>query len=306
MSISEHDRTAPSLRNEAAAVLEHADCGPGYRRLVLMTPGLAAAARPGQFAHLRVPGLEATALRRPISIFDADAHEGRLEFLYKVVGRGTAALAQAKPGETVEVLGPLGRGFPTACRGVPLLVGGGYGVAPLHFLARTLTASSLAKSRSEVEKRSRPEVEVENGISNLLSPPQASTSTFSPRLFVGGRTKDDLLALDRFAALGVETFAATNDGSFGTKGFAVVPLDAELRRLREAGEPFALFACGPDGLLKAVAERALSLGVPGWISCDRHMVCGVGACYACIQQTTKGPARCCVDGPVFRAEELVW
>ena len=128
----------------------------------------------------------------------------------------------------------------------------------------------------------------------------------SPRLFVGGRTKGDLLALDRFAALGVETFAATNDGSFGAKGFAVVPLDAELRRLREAGEPFALFACGPDGLLKAVAERALSLGVPGWISCDRHMVCGVGACYACIQQTTKGPARCCVDGPVFRAEELVW
>ena len=128
----------------------------------------------------------------------------------------------------------------------------------------------------------------------------------TPKLFIGGRTKADLLALDRFAALGVEVFAATNDGSFGTKGFAVVPLDAELARLREAGADFELFTCGPDGLLKAVSERAVSLGVPGWISVDRHMVCGVGACYACIQRTVKGNARCCVDGPVFRAETLVW
>ena len=277
-------------------MISHADCGPGYRLLVLDAPQVAADARPGQFVHVRVPALEASALRRPFSIFNADG--GRLELLYKTVGRGTAALNAVKPGETVEVLGPLGKGFPTTCEGTPLLVGGGYGVAPLYFLARALTASSLTRSRSEVE--------VENGISNLLSSPQASTSTCSPKLFVGGRTKDDLLALDRFAALGVETFAATNDGSFGTKGFAVVPLDEELKRLRTAGERFALFACGPDGLLKAVADRAVGLGVPGWISCDRHMVCGVGACYACIQKTVKGNARCCVDGPVFRAEELVW
>jgi len=253
-------------QNEATVVLEHADCGPGYRLLVLDAPQVAASARPGQFVHVKVPALEASALRRPFSIFNAEG--GRLELLYKTVGRGTAALNAVKPGETVEVLGPLGRGFPTACAGTPLLVGGGYGVAPLYFLAKTLTGSC--------------------------------------KLFIGGRTKADLLALDRFAALGVEVFAATNDGSFGTKGFAVVPLDEELKRLREAGEPFELFACGPDGLLKAVAERAKALGAPGWISCDRHMVCGVGACYACIQKTVKGNARCCVDGPVFRAEELVW
>ena len=266
------------MLNETTTVLEHADCGPGYRRIVFDAPGIVAEAQPGKYVHIRVPGLESSALRRPISIFDA--HDGRLELLYKVVGRGTNALAAAKVGEKVEILGPLGKGFPAVCEGVPLLVGGGYGVAPLHFLARRFAADGAAASKTGTARR--------------------------VKLFVGGRTKSDLLALERFAALGVEVFAATNDGSYGTKGFAVVPLDEELKKLREAGEKFAFFTCGPDGLLKAVAERALSLGAPGWISCDRHMVCGVGACYACIQRTTKGPARCCVDGPVFKAEDLVW
>ena len=283
------------MRNEQTKVILHADCGPGYRLLVLDAPQAAADAQPGQFVHVKVPALEASALRRPFSIFNAE--DGRLELLYKTVGRGTAALNAVKPGETVEVLGPLGRGFPTTCDGTPLLVGGGYGVAPLYFLARRLVENNRI-----IELSNR---RMARGTDNSTVR-QFDHSIISPKLFVGGRTKDDLLALDRFAALGVEVFAATNDGSFGTKGFAVVPLDAELNRLRAAGERFALFTCGPDGLLKAVSERACALGAPGWISVDRHMVCGVGACYACIQRTVKGNARCCVDGPVFKAEELVW
>ena len=166
--------------NEQTVVAVHEDAGPGYRFLELEAPRLADALVPGQFVHVRVPGLEPTALRRPFSVFDADA--GRVTLLYKVVGRGTAALAHVRPGDGVEVLGPLGHGFPSSSKGVPLLVGGGYGVAPLHFLAKR------------------------------LKDPRAI-------LFVGGRTKDDLLALDRFAALGVEVRVATNDGSAGEKGF---------------------------------------------------------------------------------------
>ena len=284
------------MRNEQTKVISHAACGPGYRLLVLDAPQIAADAQPGQFVHVKVPALEASALRRPFSIFNAE--DGRLELLYKKVGRGTAALNDVKPGETVEVLGPLGRGFPTTCDGTPLLVGGGYGVAPLYFLARR-----LALGNNRITEWSNGRMEEASGHS-IIRP--FDHSIIRPKLFIGGRTKDDLLALDRFAALGVEVFAATNDGSCGTKGFAVVPLDAELNRLRAAGERFALFACGPDGLLKAVSERACALGVPGWISVDRHMVCGVGACYACIQRTVKGNARCCVDGPVFKATDLVW
>ena len=262
------------LQDEETRIVSHAPAAAGYRFLELEAPGLAAALAPGQFVHVRVPGLEASALRRPFSVFDAA--DGRVTVLYKVVGRGTAALARAQPGDAVRVEGPLGRGFPVACAGAPLLVGGGYGVAPLHFLARRLVAAGL-----------------------------------KPALFVGGRTKDDLLALDRFAALGVETRMATNDGSAGAKGFVTEPLDAVLAALRGRGASFELFTCGPDGLLRAVAERALAAGMPGWISMDRHMVCGVGACFACIQRVRRPDgeeynARCCVNGPVFKAEEIVW
>ena len=253
--------------NEKTVIAAHDDAGPGYRFLVLDAPQLASALTPGQFVHVRVPGLEPTALRRPFSVFDAD--DGKVTVLYKVVGRGTAALASARVGDAVEVLGPLGHGFPSSSKGVPLLVGGGYGVAPLHFLAKRLK---------------------------------------DPRtiLFVGGRTKDDLLAIDRFEALGVDVRIATNDGSAGEKGFVTGPLDAVLDELRGRGERFELFTCGPDGLLKAVSDRAIAAGMPGWISMDRHMVCGVGACYACIQKTVRGNSRCCVEGPVFKAEDLVW
>lgn len=251
--------------NEICKVLSHEDIGSGYRYLVLEAPEIVAKAEPGQFVHLKVPTLEKSALRRPFSIFNAE--DGKLELLYKTVGRGTAALNTVKVGETVEVMGPLGKGFPTTCDGVALLVGGGFGVAPLYFLARKLPFA---------------------------------------KLFVGGRTKDDLLALDRFEKLNVQIFATTNDGSYGTKGFAVVPLDEEIAKLKELGLKFELFTCGPDGLLKAVAERAIEHGMSGWISMDRHMICGVGACYACIQKTVRGNSRCCIEGPVFKAEDLVW
>ena len=118
---------------EKTKILAHDPAGPGYRHPVLEAPRLAAKLVPGQFVHVRVPALEASALRRPFSVFDAD--EGCVTLLYKVVGRGTEALSAAKVGDEVNVLGPLGHGFPVSCRGVALLVGGGYGVAPLHFLA---------------------------------------------------------------------------------------------------------------------------------------------------------------------------
>ena len=258
--------------NEVCKVLEHVDIGSGYRQIVFDAPQIAAAAQPGQFVHVRVPGLEASALRRPFSIFNAE--DGKLELLYKTVGRGTAAMNAMKPGDEVSVMGPLGHGFPLKCDGAALLVGGGFGVAPLYFLAR-----------------------------RLLESPKRPTSLV---LFVGGRTKADLLALDRFAALGVEVRAATNDGSAGVKGLVTDPLDDELVRIRTEGGKFELFACGPDPMLKAVALRATGTSMKGWISMDRHMVCGVGACYACIQKTVRGNSRCCIEGPVFAAADLVW
>ena len=261
--------------DEKCKVVSHEETGPGYRYLVLEAPKMAAELQPGQFVHVRVPALEKSALRRPFSVFDAE--DGKVTILYKTVGRGTAALNAVKPGDEIAVMGPLGHGFPQKCAGVPLLVGGGYGVAPLHFLAKRLNSNT----------------------------PNSKAQTI-PKLFIGGRSAADLLAVDRFKALGVEVFMATNDGSEGVKGLVTDPLDDELAKLREKGEKFELFACGPDPMLKAVAMRATGTGSKGWISMDRHMVCGVGACYACIQKTVRGNSRCCVEGPVFAAEDLVW
>lgn len=258
------------MNDASARILEHVDIGAGYRRLVFEAHEMATALAPGQFVHVRVPSLEPSALRRPFSVFDAA--DGKISVLYKTVGRGTLALNSAKVGDTISVLGPLGKGFPTTCQGAALLVGGGYGVAPLHFLARVLKASGHER------------VEV----------------------FIGGRTKKDLLAVDRFRELGVEVHLATNDGSEGVKGLVTDPLDDILVRLRKDGVSYELFACGPDPMLKAIAMRATGTGSRGWISMDRHMICGVGACYACIQKTVRGNSRCCVEGPVFRAEDLVW
>ena len=273
--------------DEKCKVVSHEETGPGYRYLVLEAPKMAAELQPGQFVHVRVPALEKSALRRPFSVFDAEppspegsgASGGKVTLLYKTVGRGTAALNAVKPGDEIAVMGPLGHGFPQKCDGVPLLVGGGYGVAPLHFLAKRMIRSKSGED---------------------------AASPFALKLFIGGRSAADLLAIDRFKALGVEVFTATNDGSAGVKGLVTDPLDDELAKLRERGEKFELFACGPDPMLKAVAMRATGTGSKGWISMDRHMVCGVGACYACIQKTVRGNSRCCVEGPVFAAEDLVW
>ena len=267
--------------NELTRVVEHVEIGSGYRYLVLEAPQMAASLQPGQFVHVQVPALEKSALRRPFSVFDAE--NGKVTLLYKTVGRGTAALNAVKAGDEVRVLGPLGHGFPLKCDGEALLVGGGYGVAPLHFLAKRMVRSCAS-----------------------LTSGKDSASPLLVKLFLGGRTAADLLAVDRFRALGVEVFTATNDGSAGVKGLVTDPLDDELAKLRERGEKFELFACGPDPMLKAVAMRATGTGSKGWISMDRHMVCGVGACYACIQKTVRGNSRCCVEGPVFAAEDLVW
>lgn len=240
-----------------------------YYVLTFRVPEVAAAAQPGQFVHVRIPTLHEARLRRPFSIYGADAAQGLLYILYKVVGKGTQRLSELSTGDNFPILGPLGKGFPLTPKGTPFLVAGGYGVAPLYFLATRLPVKGS--------------------------------------LFVGGRTAADVLEVERFKDLGWKVHVATQDGSLGTKGFVTLPLDEAL-----AAEPNAeLYCCGPDGLLKAVGERAIARGLQGWLSLDKHMVCAVGACLACVQTLrradgTQWVGRVCQDGPVFESREIVW
>ncbi|MDD2600407.1 MAG: dihydroorotate dehydrogenase electron transfer subunit [Kiritimatiellae bacterium] len=242
-----------------------------YMLIQLQAGELADQARPGQFVHIRIPGLEQSCLRRPFSIFDAKA--GVLSILYKAVGRGTEMMRSLQLGRQLQVIGPLGNGFPLEFDGIPLLVAGGYGVAPLHFLASRLQRSGV--------------------------------------MLVGGRTSGDILAVTEFEALGWRVAIATEDGSAGDKGFVTVPLVRELARFKAAGQGVVMFACGPDGMLRAVAELAHKNKVKAWLSLDKHMVCGVGACLACVQKLRRedGSAwvgRVCKDGPIFEAASIIW
>lgn len=255
----------------ACSVLHQEPLSSGYWLLELDAPALAAAARPGQFVHVRVPGLDGMALRRPFSIFGV--RDGVLRLLYKRVGRGTGQMSRLQSGETLQVIGPLGNGFPLEPQGMPVLVAGGYGVAPLCFLAERLARKGV--------------------------------------VLAGGRTADDVLAVEAFERLGWPVRVATQDGSRGERGLVTVLLDRELAQFRDAGERAELYACGPDGMLRAVGERAIGAGCRGWLSLDKHMVCGVGACLACVQNLRREDGtvwigRVCHDGPIFEAREIVW
>ena len=252
-----------------ATLLSQAPLTGGYLLLRLRAPAIAEAARPGQFVHLRIPSLEATALRRPFSIYRAEADT--LSILYKRVGRGTDSLAALPAGSVVSLMGPLGNGFPAGDTAhEPLLIGGGYGVAPLVFLASRLPRQGV--------------------------------------VLLGGRRAEDVLCTRDFEALGWPVEIATEDGSLGTRGYVTALLD---RHLGGAAATPELFACGPDGMLRTVGTRAIAAGCRAWLSLDHHMVCGIGACLACVQKlrTPEGGtrlARVCRDGPVFEAREIVW
>jgi dihydroorotate dehydrogenase electron transfer subunit len=126
---------------------------------------------------------------------------------------------------------------------------------------------------------------------------------------MGGAKAGDILCAKDFRRLGWKVVVATEDGSMGTRGLVTRPLDKWLSM--ELVEEAEFFVCGPDGLLRAVGERAKLFGWKAWLSLDKHMGCGVGACLACVQKikTADGEevlARVCREGPVFEAREVVW
>ena len=264
-------------------VLTNVEVSPGYFRMRMTAPPAALAAEPGQFVMIRVNGAIDPLLRRPFGIYDLGSfatpytdcgRQSFLEILYKVVGKGTAMLADLHQGDHLEILAPLGKGFvPGPAGAEKVLVGGGVGLAPLYLLARELVKNSRV------------------------------------HLFAGGRTKEDILSITEFERLGVETYVATDDGTLGDQGLVTEVLAAYLTK--NHGEK-GLFACGPMPMLKAVAGIADLLQLPCQVSLEAYMACGMGACLGCVvkgkDHSAENPDyRCvCKDGPVFDYTDLQW
>ena len=264
-------------------ILSNAEVSPGYWRMRMTAPPEFASATPGQFVMVRVNAAIDPLLRRPFGVFDVGihipAHSGAiaqpyLEMLYRVVGKGTAMLSALHETDLLDILGPLGKGFDL---GDPdeekLIVGGGVGLAPLYLLAKELVR------RSQV------------------------------RLFAGGKTRDDILCITEFERLGVECYTATEDGSLGECGLVT---EALVRRLDALKGKASIYACGPHGMLNAVANIACQRGIPCQVSLEGYMACGVGACLGCVAPGHKHSQeipdfRCvCTEGPVFESGELKW
>jgi dihydroorotate dehydrogenase electron transfer subunit len=281
-----------TIHLEDAAILEHRAFPGSQYILRLAAPRCAAAATPGSFVHLTCgPDLP---MRRPLSIMRANAAEGWVELLYKVVGHGLAELALRRPGETLSCLGPIGSGFaPRPERPRLLLVGGGVGIPPMVFLAEALSA------------RGGFEPLVLMG-SELPFPFDAAAS----RLPAPGLPADAKAAMPLLESLGVPSRLASLAGFDGChRGYVTELADAWLASL-DAGRrsQVEVFGCGPHGMLVALAALARRHGVPCQVSLEENMACGVGGCAGCtvLVQAPEGPAmkRVCVDGPVFDAASV--
>ena len=260
---------------EDARVLWNRHVRASYYRIGLISAGIYAEAEPGQFVMLRLSDGADPLLRRPLSIHRpilAESGEKGIELLYAVVGKGTERLSTYREGDALNTLGPLGNGFtlPDDPGGVMILAGG-IGVAPMLFLA-----SSLAQMRV------RP---------NLCW------------VFLGARSKQDLLCLDEFSGLGLEVSVSTDDGTAGHAGPVTVPFETALGEAR----PDMIYACGPPAMLKRVAKIAQAHAVPCQVSLETIMACGIGACLGCAVETREesaGYLHACKDGPVFDAHRV--
>ncbi len=253
---------------ELVEVIKQRPLGPDMRLLRLLAPDTAPAARAGQFVMLHTSPGRDPLLARPFSIHQVERDE--LHILYRVVGRGTRLLAQARPGQELELWGPLGRGFGLDHQR-PLLVAGGVGVAALALAAR-----------------------------------QAKAGGARPRMLLGLATARGLGGLLDYlefflAGLGVSLELTSEDGSRGQPGLVS---DLLARRLADCD---GVLACGPLPMLKAVAGLAGQAGVECQVSLEAPMACGVGACLGCaLPRAGGGYLRVCREGPVVEAGLVDW
>lgn len=241
-------------------------------KLILSSPYISKTAKPGNFVHIKVSSNDYPLLRRAFSIHSVNEKEKSFEILFKVVGKGTEVLSKVAPGDTLDLLGPIGNTFSLPSRGKEIvLVAGGMGIAPLWFF-----------------------------LSRLIKTTEKMKLTF----FFGVKNKKELLYVEEFKKIRTDLIVTTDDGSVGRKGLVT---DVFLKAIRKKTDlqKLVVYSCGPQMMLQRMSEIAKSLDLSCQISLETHMACGVGACWGCVIKLNDGTCRrVCVDGPVFDAKEV--
>jgi dihydroorotate dehydrogenase electron transfer subunit len=279
----------------AAAVIGNDHLSDDYNVVRLSAPAIGAAAAPGQFVMVKAGRGHDPLLRRPFSVFeilrDTEGTPQGISILNKRIGVSTALLYDARPGQRIDCLGPLGRPFtivePPA---EAWMIAGGVGLAPFAALGESLGTRGVRTT-----------------------------------LFYGARRAAELFFLDLFKTLGVDLVLTTEDGSAGERGRIAAPLERQLaaqdaRPATSPGPgpsgplrpgPLMLYACGPEGMLAACARLAARFGRPCQVSVERVMGCGMGGCYSCVVPMRGDDGRyhhvrSCLAGPVIPADQIMW
>jgi dihydroorotate dehydrogenase electron transfer subunit len=247
-------------------VTENKDLHDNYCLLKITSDKILPEMLPGQFVQVLVDRSPTTFLRRPISINYIDKKTNELWLLIQKVGDGTHAMANYKPGDSMNLLLPLGNGFtiPGGKEENLLLIGGGVGTAPLLFLGACLK---------------------EKG--------------FKPVFLLGARSEKDLMQLDDFQQFGT-VYTTTEDGSHGEKGY--VTNHSLLTNIQFN----KIYTCGPKPMMRAVARYASIHHIACEVSLENTMACGIGACLCCVENTVNGHVCVCTEGPVFNIDKLTW
>ena len=254
-------------------VISHVWVNEEYKHLVVAATPKALAVKPGQFFNLLCPSPDEGELwlRRPQSVYAVDRAQGRIEFLYKCVGRGTFGLAKLQPGDSLNMVGPLGIGFRLQPEWKHIVVlGRGVGLATLAPISQMAGEQGV-------------------GVTAILS-------ARSPQFLMSG---------DLFAKIGAEIVGVLDsDGTSAVENVAAI-----LERLIAAGRADAFFTCGSNRLMQLMKRIGREHGIPGEVAMEQVMACGLGPCYVCVRtfevEGEKVLRRVCIEGPVFDLQEAV-
>jgi dihydroorotate dehydrogenase electron transfer subunit len=246
-----------------------------YWLLSFSSPEIAERARPGQFVNLAV-GAQGALLRRPFSIARVSrqgAFAGTVDVVFDAHGPGTEWLTTVEPHDLIDVVGPLGSPFPLPQRKVAcLLIGGGYGAAPLFYLAEELTRQGLRVD-----------------------------------MIVGAASQERIFNAIEAKRLTASVTFTTEDGSYGEHGRVTDVLEEVVGSCRSG----VVYACGPNPMLRAVSERCQELELPVQVAVEERMACGIGVCFTCVlpvrlKDGSVRMKRSCLDGPVFNGAKVAW
>jgi dihydroorotate dehydrogenase electron transfer subunit len=245
---------------------------PEYKHLVVDASPKALAVTPGQFFNLLCPSPDAGELwlRRPQSVYRIDPERGRIEFLYKCVGRGTYGLATLEPGDDLNMVGPLGVGFSVDPRWKHIVVlGRGVGLATLAPISQLAGEHGI-------------------GVTAILS----------------ARSPEFVMAGDLFGQVGQVIEVLDSDGTSSVEN-----VERILERLIAQQRADAFFTCGSNRLFALMKRVGKTHGIPGQIAMEQVMACGLGPCYVCVRtfevDGKKELRRVCIEGPVFDLQEAV-